>query len=393
MPKKIITKETLANNVTPVAGTAYIDPNPEEKKVESMVNVDPHTDPNYPVESDKNKLTKAEEFTTQPVPGLDLVNKPNEKIARKEAYVKKKGLKPLVEIADQDLDEMLNHYTEQYNFFVESSNSNNEQNEDLENTNLLPKNSKKEFVAPITEAVSGNKKLRNEIENMILTTIKYLDKNLKNHSKYRQMFVQMNDKKFFDWAKKFKEDPNKFIYLEFQPYEEPTLMDIKKAANYLKVPLEEEVYLPHLTGDKENPIKVKNKIAVGYLYIKKVQQILSKKNTGTIDISKRSMKTGSLTMDSKVARITEPELYGLAVMGAKYAIREFFGPKGDDMAAKESMYRQISQEGYTKLADLSFNIDEKQTVNTLDMYFLGLGLKTDLITPGLILRKTILDKD
>ena len=56
------------------------------------------------------------------------------------------------------------------------------------------------------------------------------------------------------------------------------------------------------------------KVPCGYCTIKRVQQILSKKNHYATDIDDRSLKTGDVKSESKVAAISEPETYALAAI-------------------------------------------------------------------------------
>lgn len=68
------------------------------------------------------------------------------------------------------------------------------------------------------------------------------------------------------------------------------------------------------------------------------------------------------------------------------------GARSDDMHAKQQMLKKINQEGYVKLSDLSSDVDNKVALNTLDVFYLGASIKTDLITPGLALKDTINNK-
>lgn len=79
-------------------------------------------------------------------------------------------------------------------------------------------------------------------------------------------------------------------------------------------------------------------------------------------------------------------------MEADCALKEFMGARADDMHAKQQMLKKINQEGYVKLSDLSSDVDNKVALNTLDVFYLGAGIKTDLITPGLALKDTINNK-
>ena len=60
-----------------------------------------------------------------------------------------------------------------------------------------------------------------------------------------------------------------------------------------------------------------------------------------------------------------------------------------DIAMKEQMSKQINLNGYVKLSELDSDTKNKQTLNTVDTYFMGAGLVTDLLTPGYAFRYTL----
>jgi GNAT superfamily N-acetyltransferase len=141
------------------------------------------------------------------------------------------------------------------------------------------------------EAVSISSK-RKKVEELILKTFSLIDPTGSNTKKQKDFFKSMNDKQFDTWFKDFAKNPKDNFYMELVPYKnEPTLKEIKDAADFLKVPLEEYVYFRH-DGNKENPIRTRDKVPVGFLPIKRLQQILSKKNSFSLDINVRNAKTG-----------------------------------------------------------------------------------------------------
>ena len=230
---------------------------------------------------------------------------------------------------------------------------------------------------------------RKKIQNMIYDTISILDKSGKNLEAYKKFFDSMSDEEFNKYMKRFLNDPEEHFYMEIIPFQnEPTLKDIKKAADYLGVPLEEYVYFRH-DGNKNNPVRTKYPVPVGYLHLKRLQQILTKKNSMTIDIDRRNPKTGQVTGDSKIGRLSDAENYALTVMGADFALQEFMGPRADDANKKNQMYQRITTDGYVQLNTLSSDIEDSQTLNTVDVFFTGAGIITDLLSPGLALPRTL----
>ena len=107
--------------------------------------------------------------------------------------------------------------------------------------------------------------------------------------------------------------------------------------------------------------------------------MLQKKNTYSMSIDKRSLKTNQVTGEDKIARITDVENYSLTAIGADEALKEFLGPRADSEDSKLEMYKQISNQGYTYLKDLPNDISKKRTLNTINSYLIGAGLASDLV--------------
>ncbi len=240
---------------------------------------------------------------------------------------------------------------------------------------------------------------RNKIMDLITSVFNILDKSKRNSQAFAAEFAKMSNDEFEKVMGKFLNDDSQNFFLEVSPYDnEPTLADIKRAADKLGIPLEETVYLKH-DGNEDNPIGSRYEVGVGYLYIKKMQQMLEKKNSYSIDINQRSAKTGQLTGDSKVAKITDLESIALTAFGADSALKEFLGARADNMRGKEQMYKVISNQGYVNEIDIKDDrvgvltnrlvtakdleqVDrQRTTLNTVDVYFIGSGIHTDLILP------------
>jgi hypothetical protein len=118
-----------------------------------------------------------------------------------------------------------------------------------------------------------------------------------------------------------------------------------------------------------------------------------KKNSFSLDIDVRNQRTNQLTGDDKVARISDGENFALNVYQADYAIKEFFGPRADDDVQKTELYKQIAMQGYCQLQDLTDDVKNKHTLNTVDVFFTGAGIMTDLVTEGLAtVRSTDLER-
>ena len=235
---------------------------------------------------------------------------------------------------------------------------------------------------------------RKEIEDLIIKTMSILDSTEYNANKYKDLFKGMSDKEFDEHMKKFLNDEEENFYLEVVPFAPDTLSleSVKQAADFLDIPLNEYIYMPYANPEGE-PLRSQYPVPVGYLHLKRMQQILSKKNSFTTNIEHRSAKLGQVVSDDKAGIISDNDNFSLVTIGAENALKEFLSARADDMNMKSDMYRLIERDGYFKLADLHSDVNNKQAINTLDVYFVGSGIKTDLITSSLILSKTLDNKD
>lgn len=225
------------------------------------------------------------------------------------------------------------------------------------------------------------KEKREKIEKLVLDTVKILDnKKMENYKRYQILFKTMSDKDFEKWASNIGNELDNTITMYQLPYEEMKISQIKSAANYLKIPLEEYIYYRHTNPDG---IRSKIPVPVGYVHIKRVQQLLSKKNRYAFDNEEVSLKDGQVKSDSKVASLSEPETLSLAAINANKAIEEFLGPRSDNQEKKNEMYKNIARDGFVALEDLEENIETSTTLNTINTYLLGSGIVSDLVTSGL----------
>jgi hypothetical protein len=118
------------------------------------------------------------------------------------------------------------------------------------------------------------------------------------------------------------------------------------------------------------------------LYMRRLQQVLMKKNSQSIDMKQRNPITGQVSGDSKVARDSDSENYALTTIGAVEILKELHGPRADNTSAMNDMYRDISMNGNVRNSDLTQDIGKKTTLNTFDIYIMGAGLKSDILTTG-----------
>ena len=59
---------------------------------------------------------------------------------------------------------------------------------------------------------------------------------------------------------------------------------------------------------------------------------------------------------------------------------------------KQEAIGNIVKDGYLSINELEDDPANKTTLNTIDVYMLGMSLKSDLVTKGLMVKKSIKDQ-
>ena len=100
------------------------------------------------------------------------------------------------------------------------------------------------------------------------------------------------------------------------------------------------------------------------------------------------VRTHNAVDKDKNARDSDIEASLLVALGCDKILQEFHGPRADDPVMKREMQQQISTQGYVMLDELTNISTNKVTLNTVNTYLLGMGLKSDLVSDTYILPKT-----
>lgn len=110
---------------------------------------------------------------------------------------------------------------------------------------------------------SLTKDKRDRIEKLVLGVVERMDnKAKKNVEMYKVLFKNMDDKEFEVWANSMGHDLDDTIQMFQLPFEEMKMTQIKDAADFLKIPLEEYVWFRH---NDPNGIRTKTKVPVGLI--------------------------------------------------------------------------------------------------------------------------------
>jgi hypothetical protein len=216
---------------------------------------------------------------------------------------------------------------------------------------------------------------RAKAEKLIYAVFDKLDPSGANSDFYKKRFAKMNDAQFKSYIS--KEFPFRFQTRLFKI--EPNMVAINEAANVLGYPIMERVNLPYLYKDENGKAVQSKECMVVYANLKRMKQFITKKNSMSIDINMRDMKTGLLISDDKNGKTSDREMEALAVMGLDQTMRELARPRADAMNAKSEMYSTISTTGMVSLNDLPDDVDDSLAKNLLNVYMLGSGLDTNLL--------------
>ena len=225
---------------------------------------------------------------------------------------------------------------------------------------------------------------RKKIEELIDKTLTLMDPSGINAKKYRNMFQKMSDKQFSDWITRFLADDKSNIRVDIEEFGDSSRKlnyeNIEKAANFLGIKLFEYVYLPHVSSNPNRPIRTKQPVLVGWLNIKRTQQFVTKKTGLATSDDNRDDLTGAAKGDSKGGTTTGIENELLAGVGGDAILSEISGARGDNVREYDNMLKAISENGSVRLADIKTNLYDKPSLIAADMYFMAMGLKTDLIS-------------
>lgn len=156
-----------------------------------------------------------------------------------------------------------------------------------------------------------------KIKKLVMDVVKTMDNNKQlNVKRYEALFksFETDPDSFRKWSVLNDDSLDSTVQMFCLPFEEPSMTQIKAAADLIHCPLEEYIY--YRMNDPRG-IRSKTKVPVGYVHIKRVQQLLSKKNHYSLDSDERSLKTGDVKGDSKVASISDVEVFALEAIRSR----------------------------------------------------------------------------
>lgn len=216
---------------------------------------------------------------------------------------------------------------------------------------------------------------RQEAEELIYRVFDEADKTHTNSDYYKKLFATMTDADFMEFCK--RRLPFRFHNKVFEV--EPKMYDIINAFKILKKPLLEKVKMPYVyINSKGEPLETQECLVV-YIHLKRMKQMLTKKNHVSINTEKRDMKTGLLTGEDKGGKETDREFESLATMELDFTMDEFARPKADALEAANQMSAAILSKGYVSKDDITVAKGDSIGKNLFNAYLIGAHLHSNLI--------------
>lgn len=134
---------------------------------------------------------------------------------------------------------------------------------------------------------------------------------------------------------------DRFIPLVFPPFQTPDRKNIIEAMKMVDVKPRYSLYLPHYDTSSDP-------VAVGYLYVTKLEHIAEKKlsarSVGAY-VEKTKLPASGGKSKAKSQALGEYDIYSLLAWDCPIMVDEFLGPVASDHVVKNEMISQIIQEG------------------------------------------------
>ena len=220
---------------------------------------------------------------------------------------------------------------------------------------------------------------RKKAEELIYSVMDGLEKSLgstANSDYYKQIFASMTDEDFYEFCK--RRLPFRFHIQAFKL--EPKMYEVIKGFKILGAPLFEKLKMPYIYEDPDTgePVETQECMVI-YIHMKRMKQMLTKKNHTSINTDKRDMKTGLLTGDDKGGKETDREFESLETMGLEYTMDEFARPQADAMEAMAQMSNAILTKGYVSDDDITVTKNDSLGKNLFNAYLIGAHIHSNLI--------------
>lgn len=227
---------------------------------------------------------------------------------------------------------------------------------------------------------------RERAENRFYEILNEFDPSGANTKRWKWKFSCLNDKEFDDFMKKMFADTRRYhVDLQYNQSDSKNdkMFDIdhlEKIAKKHKIKLREYVAFPHLNkDDPDNPVVTATPVPILYINIRKMQQMVQKKNFSAGTVDSVNPLTGQVIGDSKAASLGDSQTFSLTTTNQKDTIRELLTIRADNQEGKMKMLDLIEKDGKVNYKDCKVLLDNSQSLQTLKVFLTGAMLKSDTL--------------
>lgn len=218
-----------------------------------------------------------------------------------------------------------------------------------------------------------------------------------NRKEWERKFSQMSDLEFHKMMEKIYKERGYNFSFESSTITSKYKLSINRISEIAKKwgsKLTEYVVFPHKNRvNPNNPMVSKTELPIIVITVKRLQQMLSKKNKASSDNSVTNPVTGQVTGDSKAARLSNTQTFSLVTTNQISAVQEFLSVRADDDKAKREMLREIDMTGEAHLKNYKLSPAHKQSIQAMEVFLRAAGLYTNILKDTTIKSTEDLEND
>lgn len=215
-------------------------------------------------------------------------------------------------------------------------------------------------------------------ENEIYDILDAFDKSKYNSDQYRKLFNSMTEQDFKAYMKQLSTE-EQYISIDVDTAEKELTIDkIFKICDKINIKSHKYVLYKENVSDDGAQSITPHPALILYIPVKRLQQLLSKKNSASGNTDKINPMTGAVTSDSKSASLNDTQSLGLVTTDQLNTLRELHGPRSDDQKSKFQMLHAIEEKGEVYLRDLNIDSKNKQSLATLMTFLKGVAIDVKL---------------
>jgi len=158
------------------------------------------------------------------------------------------------------------------------------------------------------------------------------------------------------------------LFCVIEPFEDIDFKSIRSAAAFLKIPLEEKVYIPEIDRWTDVPVPVGVSY---YMFLEHYSDVYSNiRGTGKFTgLTRQPTKRKAQGGGQSIAGL---DIYSFLTYDANNIMSELLGPRSDEHRAKREMYNSIIETG--EMPSIPESTKTGGTKDIFNLYILGMGL-------------------